>query len=93
VRMVAQGRGDAIVEMLDFFMAFTNDHKDVKWQVLPAKIDLGWDAIGVQKGNYALRDCLNIALYKLHASGFVDAEWQKAFGSAMLEKVPYQPYF
>jgi polar amino acid transport system substrate-binding protein len=93
VRMIAQGRGDAIVEMLDFFMAFTKDHTNVNWQVLPAKIDVGWDAIGVQKGNYALRDCLNIALYKLHSSGFVDAEWQKAFGSEMLEKIPYQPYF
>jgi polar amino acid transport system substrate-binding protein len=79
--------------MLDFFMAFTKNHTDVKWQVIPDKIDVGWDAIGVQKGNYALRDCLNIALYKLHSSGFVDAEWQKAFGSEMLEKIPYQPYF
>ena len=93
VRTVAQGRADAIVEMLDFFMAFTKNHTDVNWQVLPAKIDVGWDAIGVQKGNYALRDVLNIALYKLHSSGFVDAEWQKAFGSEMLEKIPHQPYF
>lgn len=93
VRAVAQGRGDAIVEMLDFFMAFTKNHADVNWKVLPNKIDVGWDAIGVQKGNYALRDVINIAMYKLHSSGFVDAEWQKAFGSEMLEKIPYQPYF
>lgn len=93
VRAVAQGRGDAIVEMLDFFMAFTKNHTDVNWKVLPNKIDVGWDGIGVQKGNYALRDVLNIAMYKLHSSGFVDAEWQKAFGSEMLEKIPHQPYF
>ena len=93
VRTVAQGRADAIVEMLDFFTAFTKDHTDVNWTVLPNKIDVGWDGIGVQKGNYALRDCLNIALFKLHSSGAVVDEWKKAFGSEPLEKVPYQPYF
>jgi polar amino acid transport system substrate-binding protein len=93
VRAIAQGRADALVEMLDFFMAFTKNHADVKWQVIPDKIDVGWDAIGVGKGNYALRDVLNIILYKLHSSGFVDAEWQKAFGAGMLERIPAQPYF
>jgi polar amino acid transport system substrate-binding protein len=93
VRTVAQGRGDAIVEMLDFFTAFTKDHANVNWRILPSKIDVGWDAIGVQKGNYALRDVLNIALFKLHSSGAINDEWKKAFGSEPLEKVPYQPYF
>lgn len=93
VRTVAQGRADAIVEMLDFFTAFTKDHSNVTWQVIPNKIDVGWDAIGVQKSNYALRDVLNIALYKLHSSGTVVEEWKKAFGSEPLEKVPAQPYF
>jgi polar amino acid transport system substrate-binding protein len=93
VRMVAQGRADAIVEMLDFFTAFTQKYSNVNWHVLPEKIDVGWDGIGVQKGNYALRDVLNIVLYKLHSSGFVVDEWKKAFGSEPLEKVPYQPYF
>ena len=65
----------------------------MNWQVLPSRIDIGWDAIGVQKGNYALRDVLNIALFKLHSSGAVVGEWKKAFGSEPLEKVPYQPYF
>ncbi len=69
VRTVAQGRADAIVEMLDFFTAFTKDHTNVTWQVLPNKIDIGWDCLGVQKGNYALRDVFNIALYKLHSLG------------------------
>jgi polar amino acid transport system substrate-binding protein len=93
VRAIAQGRATALVEMLDFFMAFTKNHPDVAWKVLDDKIDVGWDAIGVQKGNYALRDVLNITLYKLHSSGFVDAEWEKVFGAPMLEKIPAQPYF
>ncbi|HEX3216889.1 MAG TPA: transporter substrate-binding domain-containing protein [Aestuariivirgaceae bacterium] len=93
VRAIAQGRANALVEMLDFFTAFTKNHSDVKWVVLNDKIDVGWDCIGVQKGNYALRDVLNITLYKLQSSGFVDDEWRKAFGSDPLMKVPAQPYF
>lgn len=93
VRAIAQGRADALVEMLDFFTAFQKNHTDVKWKILDEKIDVGWDAIGVQKGNYALRDVLNITLYKLHSGGFVDQAWNQAFGSDMLMKIPAQPYF
>ncbi len=93
VRAIAQGRANALVEMLDFFTAFTANHTDVKWKILDDKIDVGWDAIGVQKGNYALRDVLNIVLFKLHSSGAVDGIWKEAFGSDMLLKVPAQPYF
>ena len=93
VKAVAAGRAHAIVEMLDFFMAFTKAHAGTKWRVLPEKIDIGWDAIGVGKDNHELRDVLNIILYKLHSAGFVEAEWQRAFGAAMLEKVPAHPYF
>jgi polar amino acid transport system substrate-binding protein len=93
VRAIAQGRANALVEMLDFFTAFTANHADVKWKILDDKIDVGWDAIGVQKGNYALRDVINIALFKMHSNGSVDAIWKQAFGSDMLLKVPAQPYF
>ncbi len=93
IRMIAQGRADALVEMLDFFVAFTGNHADTKWKILDEKIDVGWDCIGVQKGNYALRDVLNIALFKLHSSGKVDAEWMKVAGAEMLVKIPAQPYF
>jgi len=40
-----------------------------------------------------LRDVLNIALFKLHSSGVVDAEWMKVAGAEMLVKIPAQPYF
>ena len=93
IRAIAQGRADALVEMLDFFTAFTANHADVKWKILDEKIDVGWDCIGLQKGNYALRDIINIAMYKLHSSGWVDTAWKKAFNSDMLMKVPAQPYF
>ena len=54
VRLVAQGRADAIVENIDFFMEHTKNYPDVKWVVLPDPIDVGYCAIGVQLGNYPL---------------------------------------
>ena len=33
VRLVAQGRADAIVENIDFFMTHTKNYPDVKWKV------------------------------------------------------------
>jgi polar amino acid transport system substrate-binding protein len=93
VRLVAQGRADAIVENIDFFMKHTKNYPDVNWKVLPKPIDVGWCAIGVQRGNYPLRDALNIVLYNLHSSNFVNESWEKWYGSPMLVKVEPNPYF
>lgn len=93
VRLVAQGRADAIVENIDFFMKHTKNYPDVKWRILPKPIDVGYCAIGVQRGNYPLRDALNIALYSLHASNFVNETWEKWYGSPMLVKIEPDPYF
>ena len=93
VRLVAQGRADAIVENIDFFMKHTKNYPDVKWKVLPNPIDIGWDAIGVQRGNYPLRDFLNVVLYNLHTSNFVNETWEKWYGAPMLVKVVPNPYF
>ncbi|MBV8565901.1 MAG: transporter substrate-binding domain-containing protein [Methylobacteriaceae bacterium] len=93
VRLVAQGRADAIVENIDFFMKHTKNYPDVKWKVLPDPIDVAYDAIGVSKGNYSLRDELNIILYALHSSNFVNDTWTKWYGAPMLVKVVPSPYF
>jgi polar amino acid transport system substrate-binding protein len=93
VRLVAQGRADAIVENIDFFMKHTKNYPDIKWKVLPNPIDVGWCAIGVQRGNYPLRDALNIILYSLHSSNFVNETWEKWYGAPMLVKVVPNPYF
>ncbi len=93
VRLVAQGRADAIVENIDFFMKHTKNYPDVKWKILPDPIDIGWCAIGVQRGNYPLRDVLNITLYSLHSSNFVNESWEKWYGAPMLVKVTPNPYF
>ncbi len=93
VRLVAQGRADAIVENIDFFMKHTRNYPDVKWVVLPDPIDVGYCAIGLQLGNYPLRDTLNIVLYGLHASNYINETWEKWYGAPMLVKVVPSPYF
>jgi polar amino acid transport system substrate-binding protein len=93
VRLVGQGRADAIVENIDFFMKFTKNYPDVKWVVMPEPIDIGYCAIGLQQGNYPLRDTLNIILYGLHSSNYVNETWEKWYGAPMLVKIVPSPYF
>ena len=93
VRSVAQGRADAVIENIDFFMAFTKNYPDVKWKVLPETIRVAYDGIGLQKGNNELRTYLNTLLYEMHTSDFVNATWEKWYGSPPTAKVTPIPYF
>ncbi|MCB1492997.1 MAG: transporter substrate-binding domain-containing protein [Rhodobiaceae bacterium] len=93
VRLVGQGRADAIVENIDFFMAFTKNYPDVKWRVVTEPIFVGYCGIGIQQGNANLKEVLNIILYDLHSSGAVNAAWEKNYGAPMLRKIEQNPYF
>ncbi len=93
VRLVAQGRADAIVENIDFFMAFTENHPDVNWRVVETPIFVAYCAIGVAQGNDNLTEVLNIILYDLHSSGVVNATWEENYGAPMLRTVEPNPYF
>lgn len=93
VRALAQGRADALVENIDFFMAFTKNYPDVKWKTLSDNIFVAYDAIGVGKGNDGLRQFLNILLYELHSTNVVNEEWEKWYGAPMTVTVVAQPYF
>jgi polar amino acid transport system substrate-binding protein len=93
VRLVGQGRADAIVENIDFFMAHTANYPDVNWRVLPDPIFVAYCAIGVGKGNASLVQVLNIALYSLHSGGFVNERWEEWYGAPMLVEVVPNPYF
>jgi polar amino acid transport system substrate-binding protein len=93
VRAVAQGRADAIIENIDFFLSFTKNYPDVKWRTLSDTIFTNYDSIGVSKGNEGLRQFLNILLYDLHTSGYVNDEWKKWYGQPMLVPVVASPYF
>lgn len=93
VRLVAQGRADAIVENIDFFMAHTANHANVEWKVLADPIFVAYCGIGVSKNNFGLRDVLNIIMYNLHSSNAVNETWEKWYGAPMLVKVEPNPYF
>lgn len=93
VRLVGQGRADAIVENIDFFMAFTKNYPDVNWRVISEPIDVAYCAIGVQQGNANLVEVLNIVLYNLHNSGKVNDLWEASYGAPMLVPVTPSPFF
>lgn len=93
IRAIAQGRADALVENVDFFLSFTKNYRNVAWRVLDDPIFVAWCGIGVGKGNYALRDFLNVLLYDLHSSGAVNEAWQKWYGTPMAVPVTPVPYF
>jgi polar amino acid transport system substrate-binding protein len=93
VRAVAQGRADAMVDLLDFYMAFTKNYPNVTWKRSNDTVFTAYCAIGTQKGNTSLIQFLNALLYQMHSEGEVDKLWEKWFGAPMLVKVPHQPFF
>lgn len=93
VRALAQGRADALVENIDFFLAFTKNYPDVKWRTLNDTIFVAYCAIGVQKGNAGLQNFLNILLYELHSTNYINEKWEEWYGAPMTAKVEPQPFF
>ena len=83
VRAIAQGRADAMIDVMDFMTEHTAKHK-VDWRIVDAPIDVYFCGIGVQKGNDALREKLSAAIKELHRNGYVDERWKKWFGGPML---------
>jgi polar amino acid transport system substrate-binding protein len=93
VRALAQGRGDAMIDVIDFVGEHMNKHKNTKWHVVEAPVNVYFCALGVAKGNSSLQDWLNVALFELHRNGFIDETWKKWFGIDMLFSVNPSPYF
>mgnify|MGYP003642430842 CR=1 FL=1 len=93
VRSVAQGRGDAIIENIDFFMKFTENYPDVKWRVIEDTVFVAYCGIGVSQGNDDLLRVLNVAMYDLHSSNTINETWKKWYGADMLKPVIPQPFF
>ncbi len=83
VRSIAQGRADALIDVLDFVLIYAKQYS-TPWRVVDTPIEVDYDCLGVKKGNTALTQRLNQEIGKLHASGFVSASWQKWFGHPML---------
>jgi polar amino acid transport system substrate-binding protein len=95
IKALADGRGDAMLDVVDFVGKYMNQYKTVKWRVLSTGNpgDVYYCALGVSKGNYALREWLNVALYDLHRDGSIEQAWIKWFGRPMLHKVRWSDWF
>jgi polar amino acid transport system substrate-binding protein len=83
VRAIAQGRADALIDVLDFMRAYTRNYP-TNWRLVATPIEVDYDCIGIAKGNTALTLRLNSEIAKLHHSGFVAQSWQRWFGGPML---------
>jgi polar amino acid transport system substrate-binding protein len=93
VRALFQGRGDAIVDVVDYLGQYAKTYK-IDYKVLPdPAADIDYDCIGVTRGNDALRLWLNTALFQIQNNGFVAATYKKWFGIDMVYPVPITPYF
>lgn len=88
IRAIAQGRADALVENVDFFVGFTRNYPEVKWRVLADPIFVAYCAVGIAKGNASLQAFLNAQLRDMHRSGIVDGLWRKWYGAPMTVPVP-----
>ena len=93
IRAIAQGRGQAMVDVVDFMWDHTATHKDVKWEVVDTPINVYFCCLGVAKGNSTLRDWLNVQLFELHRSGTINEYWEKWFGGPMVFDVPATAWF
>ena len=93
IRALAQGRGDALVDVIDFVGGHMDAQKNVDWQILDTPVDVYYCGLGLQAGNESLQEWLNVAIYELHSQGFVDEIWKKWFGMEMIKSVEPSPYF
>ena len=93
IRAVAQGRGDAMIDVLDFVTKHMETHKQTKWKILETPINVYYCCLGVSKGNFSLKDYLNVAIYELHNDGTIEGLWEKYFGRSMIHKVKFSDWF
>lgn len=95
VRAVADGRATAIMDDSAFFSSTLLDQfPSVKWKTLKHTVGpVYYDCLGLAMDNDALRRWVNVALFQLETSGFVEKDWEKWHHAPMLVPVAAQPYF
>jgi polar amino acid transport system substrate-binding protein len=66
----------------------------VNWKILkePCGV-ISYCALGVSRGNDSLKNWLNVALYELHETGFINNTWKKWYGVNMTFSCQPQPFF
>lgn len=92
VRALAQGRGTAMIDVIDFMGEHMSKHK-VDWRIVETPIDVYYCSLGVAKNSTGLKDWLNIAVYDLYRKGKTTDLWKKWFGMDMIKPVGAQPFF
>lgn len=93
VRALAQGRGNTIIDVVDYLGSYTKTYTGAEWQVTSMPVDVDYDCMGVAKGNSSLKDWLDIAAFELERSGKRGELWKKWFGLDMTYPIPLNPYF
>ena len=93
-RALVQGRADAALDGIDAVRFSLQAFPNTKWVIISTpEFGQHYAGIGIAKGNYSLRDWLNIALYEMHETGFIETIWEKWFLGPMAVKVPLSPIF
>jgi polar amino acid transport system substrate-binding protein len=93
IRAIAQNRGTGMVDVIESLVLPIRNFQNVQWKFLDESIDATYVGIGVQKGNYSLRDAINVILWEMHKTGFVNRTWEKWLGGPMRTPVPATPWF
>lgn len=93
IRALAEGRGNTLIDVIQYVTRYTKQYPNVAWQVSSMPITVDYDCIGVAKGNSSLKNWLNVAIYELERSGVRAELWKKWFGIPMTYQIPISPYF
>jgi len=92
-RALAQGRGNAMVDIPDGLRVQMRNFPAVTWNELPEVLDSFFVGIGVARGNQALRDWMNVAIFELHKTGFINQNWMRWYGAPMSLPLVPNPFF
>lgn len=92
-RALAQGRGNAMVDIPDGLRVQMRNQAGTQWGELPDVLDSFFVGVGVARGNYALRDWLSVAIFELHKTGFINQNWMKWYGAPMSLPLAPNPFF
>ena len=93
VKSLFQGRGDAIVDVVDYIGQYAKTYPAPSKVITDKNAEVDYDCIGIARGNDALRMWVNTALFQLQTTGFVATTYKKWFGIDMVYPVPFSPYF
>lgn len=94
-RAFIQGRGQAIVDIIDSAMIVigrTNPGIGLTVMATP-ELRHTYSCIGVAKGNESMRTWLNAALYEMHNEGFIRNSWKTWFDREMDNYPRFTEYF